>query len=118
MSKQDDEKYWVITGGRTVWDNVKLLALFLLIIVSIMELLDSYLTLTFLAGLPEEAVGQMMHNCAKTARIDWALSVIAALVIGFCASMIWSDSKRRGKLLKASEAAQDSTEASGCSPSK
>jgi membrane protein implicated in regulation of membrane protease activity len=117
MSMQDYKDIWVKSGRPTLWEFVKTSALFLAIIVSIIELLDSYLTLTFLAGLPEEVVGQMMHNTARTARLDWALSVIAASVIGFCASMLWSDFKRRRKLIKAAEA-QDSVEASKCSPSK
>ena len=60
------------------------------VIISVIELLDSYQNVTNFVNIPADVVGQKIHSCAKDLRIDWIFSVVAASVLVPSISKIWA----------------------------
>jgi hypothetical protein len=94
MSQAEYRIHWTRAGRPSLWDLLKCSVLFLAIIASGLELLDSYLTVTNMASLPEQAIGKAFHDFARTERLDWWLSVVATTVLVLCASKVWAEFRK------------------------
>jgi hypothetical protein len=96
------------SAKRTAWgiqplawkDVLKHGVYYLAAVASALVLVNSYLNVSFMAKFPmtESVSGQMAHEFAVRAKLDWFESVVAAGVVTFCTSRLWSEFARRRRI--------------------
>lgn len=88
-------------GTTTLGHFLKYVGFFLGAICSAFALVLSYLTLSSMVSFPvlENVSGQMAHDFATTARLNWIISIVAAPVLVICVRSIGLEFLRNRKLM-------------------